>query len=94
MFVLVQRSDALQIPASLLKHDYVDVLNNILSNKYAGKVWLVIPACVLTPHQVLLGEGLCVGIFDIVDMGDAYVFPGKGEPTIKVWDPSLSSCGS
>ena len=25
-----------------------------------------------------------MGIFDIVEIGDAYVFPGKGEPTIKV----------
>eukprot|EP00658_Telonema_sp_P-2_P034719 TRINITY_DN25340_c0_g1_i2.p1 TRINITY_DN25340_c0_g1~~TRINITY_DN25340_c0_g1_i2.p1 ORF type:complete len:221 (-),score=48.01 TRINITY_DN25340_c0_g1_i2:202-864(-) len=70
MFVLVERSDALSIPANMLQHDYVDVLNNILSNKYAGKV--------------LLGEGLCIGIYDIVEMGDAYVFPGKGEPTVKV----------
>ena len=38
MFVLVEREDSLVIPAQYLLHDYIDVLNNILSNKYAGKV--------------------------------------------------------
>ena len=46
MFVLVTREDSLVIPAPLLCHDHVDVINNILSNKYVGKVDASAARCV------------------------------------------------
>ena len=52
MFVLVEREDSLVIPAQYLLHDYIDVLNNILSNKYAGKV----PPRCPQPQVIMMGR--------------------------------------
>lgn len=70
MFILLTHKESLKIPASRLEEDHGVVIEEILAAKYANKV--------------IMRQGLCIGFYDIVDIGDAEVRCGAGVPVMDV----------
>jgi len=64
MFVLAEMKDVIQIKPFNFIHDPKETLEFGLNKKFANKV----------VHNV----GLCVVLFDIIEIGDAYILPGDG----------------
>ena len=64
MFVLTEMKDVVQIKPWNFGHDMRTSLEFGLNKKFSNKV----------VHNV----GLCIVLFDIIEMGDAYILPGDG----------------
>ena len=64
MFVLAELKQPVQVKAVDFSKDFNTVIERELNRKLANKV---VP-----------GVGLCIAVFDILEMGDSYVLPGDG----------------
>ena len=64
MFVLTRISDVIPVTPELFDTDYAQVLVEEIDRKYANKV--------------ISDVGLCVTIYDIINIGDAFVHPSDG----------------
>lgn len=64
MFILAQMKDVVQIKPFNFVHGIRDSLEFGLNKKFANKV----------VHNV----GLCIILFDIIEIGDSYILPGDG----------------
>ncbi|KAJ0410576.1 hypothetical protein ATCC90586_007409 [Pythium insidiosum] len=64
MFVLTRISDVIPVAPNLFEEDYQKVLIEEIDRKYANKV--------------IADVGLCISIYDFVNIGDAFVHPSDG----------------
>jgi len=64
MFILTKLSDSVRVQPADFRKARVDAIADELNKKYANKV----------VHQV----GLCICLFDVLEMGDPAVVPGDG----------------
>ncbi|OQR83913.1 DNA-directed RNA polymerase III subunit RPC8 [Achlya hypogyna] len=64
MFVLCRIADVIQIAPELFGTDYSSVLTEEIDRKYANKV--------------IADVGLCITLYDFIEIGDAYVHPSDG----------------
>lgn len=64
MFVLTRISDVIPIAPNLFDEDYQKVLIEEIDRKYANKV--------------ITDVGLCISVYDFVNIGDAYIHPSDG----------------
>ncbi|XP_073070037.1 DNA-directed RNA polymerase III subunit RPC8 isoform X2 [Manis javanica] len=80
MFVLVEMVDTVRIPPWQFERKLNDSIAEELNKKLANKV--------------VYSVGLCICLFDITKLEDAYVFPGDGASHTKVTTLSRCGCGS
>ena len=64
MFVVCRIADVIQIVPDLFGADYSMVLTEEIDRKYANKV--------------IADVGLCITLYDFIDIGDAFVHPSDG----------------
>lgn len=64
MFVLTRLSDVVPVAPELFDGDYERVLVEEIDRKYANKV--------------VADVGLCVALYDLVSVGDAFIHPSDG----------------
>ncbi|OQR92027.1 hypothetical protein THRCLA_08816 [Thraustotheca clavata] len=64
MFVLCRIADVIQIAPELFSTDYSSVLTEEIDRKYANKV--------------IADVGLCITLYDFIEIGDAYIHPSDG----------------
>ncbi|KDO30114.1 hypothetical protein SPRG_05306 [Saprolegnia parasitica CBS 223.65] len=64
MFVLCRIADVIQIAPELFGTDYSSVLTEEIDRKYANKV--------------IADVGLCITLYDFIEIGDAYIHPSDG----------------
>eukprot|EP00301_Raphidiophrys_heterophryoidea_P003730 c11672_g1_i1.p1 GENE.c11672_g1_i1~~c11672_g1_i1.p1 ORF type:complete len:129 (-),score=22.85 c11672_g1_i1:44-403(-) len=64
MFVLCLAEDKIRIMPTDFHKERVRALTDTINDKYGNKVF---PEC-----------GLCITVYDILDIGDAYIYPGDG----------------
>ncbi|KAK7590953.1 hypothetical protein V9T40_002566 [Parthenolecanium corni] len=70
MFVLTEFEDIVKINPSLFSHDLEQSIVEFLNKKLANKV---------VPNI-----GLCIVLFDLLEIGDSFIFPGEGSHHTKV----------
>jgi DNA-directed RNA polymerase III subunit RPC8 len=64
MFILTRISDVIPVPPELFDADYSEVLIEEIDRKYANKV--------------IADVGLCITVYDFVNIGDAFIYPADG----------------
>lgn len=64
MFILVKIKDKIRIDPNSFEKDFITAIKDEIHNKYSKKV--------------LLNVGLCISIYDFVEIGDPYIIPGDG----------------
>ncbi|CAJ0929471.1 unnamed protein product, partial [Mesorhabditis belari] len=70
MFVLSEMRDIVSILPHQLKNDLKSVITLKLNKRFANKV--------------IIDLGLCICLFDLIEIGDTYLLPGDGRGHIKV----------
>ncbi len=69
MLVLVLLSDTLEVPPHRFKNE-IEALKSQINEKYGDKV--------------LPNIGLCITLYDLVELGDSFIYPSEGSVHIKV----------
>ena len=69
MFVLAEIQENIRLQPKKLRHDFVEAVTDALDAKYSNKV--------------VVGLGLCVGVFDLLEVDDPYVHPGEANAFVK-----------
>ncbi|XP_027730030.1 DNA-directed RNA polymerase III subunit RPC8 isoform X3 [Vombatus ursinus] len=80
MFVLVEMVDTVRIPPWQFERKLNDSIAEELNKKLANKV--------------VYNVGLCICLYDITKLEDAYVFPGDGASHTKAMRPSRCGFGN
>ena len=79
MFLLALIEDTVRIPPSEFDAKELEAIQFQINNKYSNRVSLFIIARVYINYfQVLENVGLCLKLYDIVDVGDGIIMAGDG----------------
>lgn len=64
MFIIVKIKDKIRIDPNCFEKNFINAIKDEIHIKYSKKV--------------LLNIGLCISIYDFVDIGDPFIIPGDG----------------
>ncbi|KAL0204828.1 hypothetical protein P9112_000135 [Eukaryota sp. TZLM1-RC] len=79
MFILTTVRDCVAIPPHKFNQKLDNAIEDSINSRYSGKV--------------LSNHGLCISLWELLEMSDPFIFPGKGESfswvqfKILVWQP-------
>lgn len=88
MFVLAILEDKIKIAPEKFDEDHTDMILEEIDQKYTNKVSLPHDrhfVSSFTPRfQVLIDVGLCISFYDIIKVGEPYIYPAEGSAHQKV----------